>query len=556
MTVADTPRRVSYTGDGTTTAFTVTFPFFEVAVYLSTDLVNPLTDDDTLYTVAGGDGTTGTVNFVTAPASGVGVVIAGVTSKTQSIDFVDNNDFPADNFEDGLDRAMLVAQEISERQGQSLRAPISSAAIAPLDFVGNPGTMVYVNSSGVPVLSDPATVLEESLEGATEAATDAAAASATAAAASALAASDSEDATRDLYELTVATYVADAEAGQIFEYVPVDSIVGDFDGSETTFALKIGAVAFSPVSAAALLIHQNGVYQYPVTAYTISGSEITFDTAPLATDSMTIIALKTNAAAGEKGDTGDTGPTGATGPAGPTGATGPAGPTGPEGPTGPAGADGAGAVDSVNGEVGAVTLDATDIDIAAITPSNYSPATATIEGHLSGVDTALGTLDTDLTAAEADITAAEADIATNAADIATKFDSGDIASTAEVRASTAGNKLLKAAHLDDAAAFVTLTYGATMALDWTAGYSRVLTMTGDGTISNPTGGVPGQSIFIAVIMDGTGTHTLSFGTQFHFPDATVVEIDNTANAKNLIQILCRTSTEFWVMGAKNFGVPA
>ena len=63
---------------------------------------------------------------------------------------------------------------------------------------------------------------------------------------------------------------------------------------------------------------------------------------------------------------------------------------------GPAGADGSGSVSSVNGEIGDVVLDATEIDISALTPANYTPADASTEGHLGGIDTALGTLDGDI----------------------------------------------------------------------------------------------------------------------------------------------------------------
>lgn len=48
-----------------------------------------------------------------------------------------------------------------------------------------------------------------------------------------------------------------------------------------------------------------------------------------------------------------------------------------------------GTVASVNGETGVVTLDATDVDVSALSPSNYTAANASIEGHLSGIDTAL-----------------------------------------------------------------------------------------------------------------------------------------------------------------------
>ena len=51
----------------------------------------------------------------------------------------------------------------------------------------------------------------------------------------------------------------------------------------------------------------------------------------------------------------------------------------------------AGDVDSVNGQTGVVVLDGGDID-STHTATNYTPANATIDGHLSGIDTELGNI--------------------------------------------------------------------------------------------------------------------------------------------------------------------
>lgn len=48
-----------------------------------------------------------------------------------------------------------------------------------------------------------------------------------------------------------------------------------------------------------------------------------------------------------------------------------------------------GGVSTINGEEGAVVLDATDIDISALVPNHYTPADTSIEGHLGGIDDAL-----------------------------------------------------------------------------------------------------------------------------------------------------------------------
>ena len=67
-------------------------------------------------------------------------------------------------------------------------------------------------------------------------------------------------------------------------YNKLDSISSSFNASTTTFNLTAGSVAMEPVVAPALLVSVNGVLQQPLTDYTISGSTITFTTAPASTD--------------------------------------------------------------------------------------------------------------------------------------------------------------------------------------------------------------------------------------------------------------------------------
>ena len=74
-------------------------------------------------------------------------------------------------------------------------------------------------------------------------------------------------------------------------YNKLDSISGSFNGSTTTFNLTASSVAMEPVVAPALLVSVNGVLQQPLTDYTISGSTITFTTAPASTDVCFIIIM-------------------------------------------------------------------------------------------------------------------------------------------------------------------------------------------------------------------------------------------------------------------------
>jgi len=63
-------------------------------------------------------------------------------------------------------------------------------------------------------------------------------------------------------------------------YSKLDDFSGDFDGSDATHALALNGIAITPVTEAAVIISINGVIQEPVTDYTVSGTNITFTTAP------------------------------------------------------------------------------------------------------------------------------------------------------------------------------------------------------------------------------------------------------------------------------------
>ena len=125
-----------------------------------------------------------------------------------------------------------------------------------------------------------------------------------------------------------------------------DSIATSFDGVQTTFTLSASGEPLSVPTPRDLDISIGGVVQYETTDFSVSGSEITFNNAPLAGDLFrgeffeitTIIGPD-----GPQGATGNTGPQGATGAVGVTGqdgATGGQGPQGLQGATGPQGAAG------------------------------------------------------------------------------------------------------------------------------------------------------------------------------------------------------------------------
>jgi hypothetical protein len=101
------------------------------------------------------------------------------------------------------------------------------------------------------------------------------------------------------------------------------------DGTQTIFVLNI-----TPTTKSHTIVFVDRVYQRS-TAYSLSGSNLTFNTAPPYASVVDVITI---------GDSGPTGPTGPSGPSGgPTGPQGPSGPSGPSGgPQGPQGPSGAG----------------------------------------------------------------------------------------------------------------------------------------------------------------------------------------------------------------------
>jgi hypothetical protein len=74
-------------------------------------------------------------------------------------------------------------------------------------------------------------------------------------------------------------------------FILLDDISGSFNGTLTDFTLQSGAVNVLPENEQNCIISISGVVQYPNDAYTISGSTITFTSAPLATDTFSGVVL-------------------------------------------------------------------------------------------------------------------------------------------------------------------------------------------------------------------------------------------------------------------------
>jgi hypothetical protein len=128
MTVSSTTVKNSYSGNGSTTQFAYTFKILvnsdlQVIIRSSTGTETTKTIT-THYTVAGaGDASGGSITFTSGniPASGETVVIRRNVPQTQAIDYIANDPFPAETHEEGLDRAAMVAQQLSEEADRSIK---------------------------------------------------------------------------------------------------------------------------------------------------------------------------------------------------------------------------------------------------------------------------------------------------------------------------------------------------------------------------------------------------------------------------------------------------
>jgi collagen type VII alpha len=133
-------------------------------------------------------------------------------------------------------------------------------------------------------------------------------------------------------------------AGVLLTNLVVDTFTGD--GVTASFLLSL-----TPVSAYNMVVNVDGLVQTAMVNYTVSGSNIVFNVAPINGATIDVMHLITGSAIpGPPGTPGATGPKGP--PGGPTGPTGMTGPTGPTGSTGPQGIPGTATTTGATGPTG------------------------------------------------------------------------------------------------------------------------------------------------------------------------------------------------------------
>lgn len=126
--------------------------------------------------------------------------------------------------------------------------------------------------------------------------------------------------------------------------------------------------------------------------------------------------------------------------------------------------------------------------------------------------------------------------------------------TASEYRSAATDKILLADDVWSAAGTVALTDGTTIALDLSSGINFTLTIGGNRTLSNPTNVKVGQTGWIRIQQDGTGSRTLAYGSNYKWNAATAGVLSTTASAVDLLVYTVTGSSEIMLsFGGKGFG---
>lgn len=222
MTVSTTSGRVAYTGNGSTQNFAVTFEF-NVAADLKVYQNGTLKTLTTHYTVSGGSGSTGTVSFITAPANGQSVVILDDPAVTQATDYTPNDPFPAESHERALDKLTRLARRLKDRLDRAF-------TLADSDTSGASVALPSPTSLGIIGWNLSADAL--------------------------------------------VNYDAESLTGSI---ASIDWLVDQFSG---TGAQTVFTLTRDPGVAANCDVSISGVTQVPGVDFTVSGTTLTFTTAP------------------------------------------------------------------------------------------------------------------------------------------------------------------------------------------------------------------------------------------------------------------------------------
>jgi len=295
-------------------------------------------------------------------------------------------------------------------------------------------------------------------------------------------------------------------------YKKLDSIASGFNGSTAAFALASGGVSVVPDHARQCIISIGGVIQEPEEAFTVSGSTITFTGNPPSGASFFGIVL---------GDTLDIGQP----------------------------SDGTVSASSLASGFEVGTTQITDGSVTTAKLDDASVTAAKVAANGLGANTfaakSVGT------AAIADAAITGAKVA--AAGLAANTLAAGAVTIAKVDVSSLSGGNVAFEHVNNT--FVKAQRGSITALgsvssdfrpDFALNNFFSVTLGGSVTIANPTNQVAGQSGAITVTQDGTGSRTLSFGSDFDFAGGTAPTLTAAASSIDVLS--------YYVVSANNIVV--
>lgn len=117
-----------------------------------------------------------------------------------------------------------------------------------------------------------------------------------------------------------------------------------------------------------------------------------------------------------------------------------------------------------------------------------------------------------------------------------------IATGANVQAGTSSTNLVVPSALAGSAAVQTLTDGATINWDVSAGYNAKVTLGGNRTMAAPTNVQAGMTYVLEVIQDATGSRTVTWNSAFRWGTPGTPTLTTTANKTDLVVCFAADAT--------------
>jgi hypothetical protein len=271
MTISSTTAKVSYAGNGTTTAFVVPFYFLDAShlkvVKRTAAGIETTLTLTTNYSVTGaGVLSGGTVTLLVAPLSGETLVIARNAPLTQIIDYQTNDPFPAETHEQALDKLTMLVQQLQEQLDRAVKVAITDTTNPDALVTSVANSAASASSSAASAASSLATFQGVYYGSYTADPT-------TDPLGNAITAGDLyyNTATSKLRIYTGSAWADTATA------TPVSYNTQSFSGNGSTTSFTLSS---APAALNATEVFISGVRQVPTTIYTLSGSTLTFTTAP------------------------------------------------------------------------------------------------------------------------------------------------------------------------------------------------------------------------------------------------------------------------------------